>query len=114
VKLLFDQNISFRLISKVTPFFPEAKQIKELRLTDNTDKEIWDFAKSNNYTIVTFDSDFFDLSTFYGFPPKVIWLRTGNMTTDYLSKLLLKKKKQIADFINNDDLVCLQLIFDND
>ena len=114
MKLLFDQNISHRLISKITPLYFQASQTKELGLTDFSDKKIWDFAKSKGYTIVTFDSDFFDLSTVYGFPPKVIWLRTGNMTTNYLAEFLLQRKSRIFDFIENDNSGCLQLILDND
>lgn len=114
MKLLFDQNISNRLISKISNSYPQAKQTKELGLTDFSDKKIWDFAKANGYAIITFDSDFFDLNTYYGFPPKVIWLRTGNMTTIYLAKFLLNKMEHIADFIKDENLGCLQLILDND
>ncbi len=72
MKLLFDQNISFRIINKISKTFPKAKQIKELGLENNTDMQIWTFAKEHNYAIVTFDSDFFDLSNLFGIPPKII------------------------------------------
>ncbi len=114
MKLLFDQNISHRLISKIITSYPQIKQTKELGLTDFSDKKIWDFAKTNGYAIILFDSDFFDLNTYYGFPPKIIWLRTGNMTTNYLAKFLLDKHDQIVDFIEDEHLGCLQLILDND
>lgn len=107
MKLLFDQNISYRPVSRLEPIYPQAKQIIKLDLTDFSDKEIWDFAKANNYVIVTFNSDFFDLSTFYGFPAKVIWLRTGNMTTAYLAQLLSERKNQIAAFVDDENLGCL-------
>ncbi len=114
MKLLFDQNISYRLISKIKSSYPLARQIKELQLTDCSDKQIWDFAKLHGYTIVSFDNDFFDLNTYYGFPPKVIWLSTGNMTTDYSVDFLLDKSKQIAAFIDDEDSGCQQFILDND
>ena len=114
MKLLFDHNISYRLISKIDTTYPQAKQVNELGLTNSSDKEIWDFAKSNDYVIVSFNSDFFDFSTYYGFPPKVIWLRTGNMTTDYSTDFLLGKREQIAAFIHDENLGCLQLILDGD
>ena len=62
MNLLFDQNISFRIISKLEDIFPNAKQVKDVGLADRSDLEIWNFAKNNNYCIVTFDSDFYDLS----------------------------------------------------
>ncbi len=72
MKLLFDQNISFRIISKISHTFPKAKQVRQLEIENYSDIEIWKFAKENEYTIVTFDADFYDLSNFKGFPPKII------------------------------------------
>ncbi len=81
MSLLFDQNISFKIVKKIQGEFPDSKQIKELGLENYSDNEIWKFAKDHNYTIVTFDSDFFEISNLKGHPPKIIWLRTGNTTT---------------------------------
>jgi predicted nuclease of predicted toxin-antitoxin system len=60
---LKSKYIRYRLVKKISSVFPEAKQIKELGLENNTDYHIWKFAKDNNYTIVTFDADFFELSS---------------------------------------------------
>ena len=78
MKLLLDQNISFRVATVISATFEDAKQVKQLELTDFSDFEIWKFALKNDYTIVTFDSDFIELSNLRGFPPKIIWLRFGN------------------------------------
>ena len=78
MKILFDQNISFRLVNLLKTTFEQVDHVKSLGLTDATDLEIWNFAFKNNYTIVTFDSDFIDLATLKGSPPKIIWLRFGN------------------------------------
>ncbi len=40
MKLLFDQNISFRLIKKISKLYPEAKQVRELGLENSTDLEM--------------------------------------------------------------------------
>ena len=58
MKLLFDQNISYRITKTIADQFPNAKQVKELGLENSTNLEIWEYAKSNGFTIVTFDSDF--------------------------------------------------------
>jgi predicted nuclease of predicted toxin-antitoxin system len=73
MKLLFDQNISYRIVSLVSDKFPEAKHVKQVGLEDATDNLIWNFAKENNYSIVTFDSDFYNLSIIRGCPPKIIF-----------------------------------------
>lgn len=72
MKLLFDQNISFKIISKLQNTFPKARQVRELGLENATDYEIWFFAKQNNYAVVTFDADFYDMSNLYGHPPRII------------------------------------------
>ena len=112
MKLLFDQNISFRLIRKISDTFPEAKQIKELGLENLTDRQIWDFAMKNKYAIVTFDADFFDLSNLFGNPPKIIWLRSGNRRTSDLADLFLSNSEIIKEFLTNPsfkELACLEI-----
>lgn len=99
MKLLFDQNISFRILSKISTFFSEAKQVRELGIENFSDVEIWKFAKENDYTIVTFDADFYDLANLKGHPPKIISLRFGNTKTDFLAEVLNSRNSIIKDFI---------------
>ena len=107
MNLLFDQNISFRLIKKIKDVFPDSKQVKELGLENATD--IFIYAKQNNFAIVTFDSDFCDLTTLKGFPPKIIWIRTGNTTTKNLEKIIRKKFEIIKIFLT-EDYGCLEIL----
>jgi predicted nuclease of predicted toxin-antitoxin system len=112
VKLLFDQNISFRIISKISHNFPEARQVLELGIENYSDQEILEFAKENQYTIITFDADFYDLSTLKESPPKLIWLRFGNIKTDFIANKLNSKHLLIKDFINAreyEEIVCLEI-----
>jgi len=109
MKLLFDQNISFRLIKKIIDIYPDAKQVRELGLENATDIEIFEFAKNNEYSIVTFDSDFCDLNILKGFPPKIIWIRTGNTTTENLESIIRQKSELINSFFI-DDFGCLEIV----
>jgi len=109
MKLLFDQNISFRLIKLISDFYPNAKQVRELGLENATDNEIFEYAKKNNYSIVTFDSDFFDLNILKGFPLKIIWIRTGNTTTKNL-EIILKNKYELIKSFMLEDFGCLEII----
>lgn len=112
MKLLFDQNISFRIISKIEINFPEAKQVRQLGIENYSDMEIWRFAKENEFTIVTFDADFFDLSNFKGHPPKIIWLRFGNTKTDFLANIVNSRNSIIKDFISSveySEIACLEI-----
>jgi len=110
MKLLFDQNISFRLIKQLKDIFPEAKQVREFGLENKTDKEIWEYAKDKGLTIVTFDGDFYDFSVVWGHPPKIIWIRTYNQTTKNVEQVLRKQWKTINDFQSDTTLACLEII----
>ena len=113
MKFLFDQNISFRLVKKIQDLFPNSVQVREIKMEDQPDLSVWKFAKENQFTIITFDSDYADLAAFYGAPPKIIWLRTGNMTTDNLEILLRRSSEKIKDFIQNDEnknISCLEIV----
>jgi len=90
--LLFDQNISFRIIKEILPLFPGSKQVREVGLEGKQDREVWGWAKTNGFSLVSFDSDFADLSLLFGFPPKVIWLRFGNSSTSKIAAVLTQKK----------------------
>ena len=112
MKLLFDQNISFRIVKKVENFLPLAMQVRLLGLENSTDYEIWDYAKVNGYTIVTFDTDFYDMSLIKGTPPKVVWLRLGNTSTQNLALILQQNYELIKQFIESSDytdLACLEI-----
>ena len=100
----FDQNISHRLVSCLKDILPESRQIRDLDLENSTERQIWEFAKSNDYIIVTFDGDFYDFSLVWGHPPKIIWLRTLNQTTKKLEKILRKYIEMIKDFENDTKL----------
>ena len=101
MRLLFDQNISHRILDLIVNDFPESAHIKDFGLHDKGDKEIWNYAKENNFTLVTFDSDFNDFSTLFGSPPKIIWLRLRNSSTSNVANVLLNKADAIKSFINS-------------
>ena len=109
MKILLDQNISYRVLKKIEHLFPEAAQVKRLGLINATDKMIWQFAKEQDYAILTHDADFQDLSLLYGYPPKIIWLREGNLTNEMLAQKLLNAYDTIKSFIQEDLGGCLQL-----
>ena len=81
MKLLFDQNLSPQLVSHLTDEFPGSSHVSFLNLDRADDIAIWQFAREHNFVIVTKDADYSDLGTLFGFPPYVVWLRTGNCTT---------------------------------
>jgi len=112
VKLLFDQNISFRIVKKIEHFLPECSQVRLLGLDNCKDSEIWEFARDNAYSIVTFDTDFYDISLIKGTPPKIIWLRIGNTSTQHIVDCLQMNIELIKTFLHHSDysqLACLEI-----
>ena len=110
MKLLFDQNISARIVRLIKDDFPNCSQITLEGLKDSKDLDIWRWAKQNNYCIVTFDADFLDILTLRGFPPKVILVRTGNRRTTVLAEIFTKWKSSIEAFLADDNVGCLEII----
>jgi predicted nuclease of predicted toxin-antitoxin system len=98
MKLLLDENLSPKLAKSISDLFPGSNHVHDCGLGAMDDTVIWDYAKTNGFTIVSKDSDLHDRSLLYGSPPKLIWLRTGNCTTDYLEDLLRQFSEEIAGF----------------
>ena len=109
MKLLFDQNISFKITRFIESTFPGCVHVTQVGFQDESDNRIFEFARSNGYTIVTFDSDFIDLCVVKGAPPKIIWLRTGNQTTKVLERILLVQKETIQQFLAQSDDAILEI-----
>ncbi len=109
MKLLFDQNISFRVLRLLPDGFSDCCHVQSVGLDNSKDVEIWRYAKQNDSVIVTFDADFFDISVLKGFPPKIIWIRTGNLTTSEIAELIILNYVNIVSFMDNPEQGCLEL-----
>ncbi|HEY3762431.1 MAG TPA: DUF5615 family PIN-like protein [Verrucomicrobiae bacterium] len=110
MKLLFDQNLSFKLCDQLADLFPDSTQVRRAGLDAADDRSIWEFAKANGFTIVSQDSDFADMAALYHAPPKVIWLRCGNQTTEYVEKLFRDHAKAIIEFEKDMEVACWELL----
>ena len=83
MKLLFDQNLSFRLCRQLADLYPGSSQTRLLGLAEADDRAIWRYAGSNGFVLVSLDADFAELAGLLGPPPKVIWLRSGNQPANF-------------------------------
>jgi predicted nuclease of predicted toxin-antitoxin system len=88
VRLLFDHNLSPRLVERLADVYEGATHVYLLGLERASDHTVWLYAKEHGFTIVSRDADFSDLSIVLGFPPKVIWIRSGNCSTAQIEQLL--------------------------
>jgi predicted nuclease of predicted toxin-antitoxin system len=109
MKLLFDQNLSFKLCEQLADVFPGSSQVRLLGLAEADDRTIWQFAKANAFTLVSQDADFAELAALLGPPPKVVWLRGGNQPTTAIANLLRGRANLIAAFEHDNTAACLEI-----
>ena len=109
MKLLLDENLSPQLVRRVEDLFPDSLHVRSVGLKQTPDKTVWEFAKSNGFSIVTADADFYDLAVALGPPPKVIWLRGCDYPTTAAEQLIRGQAIRIAEFLNEPERAVLIL-----
>jgi predicted nuclease of predicted toxin-antitoxin system len=111
MKLLIDSNLSWRLVKLLESDFPECLHVNRTGLNQPpTDRQIFDFAKQHSYTIVSCDDDFHHLSLQLGFPPKIILVKTGNLSTMNISRLMQNHKADLIEFLSQIETGILELV----
>ncbi|AFY61324.1 DUF5615 family PIN-like protein [Synechococcus sp. PCC 6312] len=98
MKLLLDENLSDRIVSRIIDLYPDSKHVKTLGLINTDDTVIWNYAKTHGFIIVSKDSDFHQRSLLYGHPPKFIYLRVGNCPTSLIIQTLRDNRDTITQF----------------
>jgi predicted nuclease of predicted toxin-antitoxin system len=88
MKLLFDQNLSHRLVVRLAVEYPGSQHVRDAGLAAAADQVIWLYATQHGYAIVSKDTDFQQRALVLGHPPKVVWLRIGNCSTTAVEALL--------------------------
>jgi predicted nuclease of predicted toxin-antitoxin system len=98
MKLLLDENLSDKIVRRISALYPDSAHVKNLALNNTDDAVIWEYAKRNNFVIVSKDSDFYQRSLLYGHPPKFIYLRIGNSSTSKVAQILRDNFDTICQF----------------
>lgn len=98
MKLLLDENLSFRMLGGLVDLFPDSAHVKDFGLMTVDDHVIWNFAKDNGFAILSKDDDFHQRSFLLGHPPKVIWLRLRNCSVDDATAAVRKHHQAILNF----------------
>jgi predicted nuclease of predicted toxin-antitoxin system len=98
VKLLFDQNLSHRLIVRLAAEYPGSEHVRTVGLSTASDEDVWAHAAVNGLVIVSKDVDFQQRAVLRGPPPKVVWVRLGNCTTEAVAALLRARLPDLLTF----------------
>ena len=87
MRLLFDQNLSPRLVRILADAYPGSSHVRDLGLHSADDESIWEWARHEGFVIVSKDEDFHQRSFLLNHPPKVIWLGVGTNLFAALARL---------------------------
>lgn len=88
MKLLFDENLSHKLMLALADLYPGSLSMRSLGMMSAADDVIWRYARHHGMVIVTKDRDFSRRSLLLGHPPKVILIRLGNCSAEAVEALL--------------------------
>ncbi len=109
MSLLFDENLSPRLIRRLEGAYPQSDHVELVGLKGQSDRELWEHAARHGGTLVSKDNDFRQLSFLRGHPPKVIWLSVGNAGTDAIAQLLAASRERVQAFLSDPEASLLVL-----
>ena len=99
--LLIDENLPASLARLLPVECSHATDIAP----QPSDNKLWILARENDWTILTRDTDFFDRIMLDGSPPKVIWVRLGNIRKADLESLMVRLWPSISSLLADADLV---------
>ena len=103
MRLLFDENLSPKLVGLVQDEYPGSTHVRDVGLRGAPDRRIWEHARNNGFAIVSKDGDFRQRSLLEGAPPKVIWLQVGNAGTAPIAELLREQAPQLRRFDGEEE-----------
>lgn len=109
MKLLFDENLSHKLVWLLADLFPDSEHVRDVGLKSADDPDVWEHAKRNGLMIVSKDSDMHQRSFVFGYPPKVVWVRLGNCSTSDVERLIRKHFASIKVFYEDNNASFLTL-----
>jgi predicted nuclease of predicted toxin-antitoxin system len=108
MRLLFDQNLLPKLVSRLADLFPESSHVQSEGLDCANDDQVWEHARLNGLAIVTKDADYNNLSVVRGSPPKVMLL-LGNCTTAQVEMAFRARYADIEAFEKDPSVGTLAL-----
>jgi predicted nuclease of predicted toxin-antitoxin system len=110
MKLLFDQHLSRWLVDRLADEYSLSSHVALIGIQRDPDEVVWNYAKFHDFVVVTKDSDLAELGYVHGFPPKVIWLRIGNCTTDEVEAAIRASRDAIVAFGLDPDASVLEIL----
>lgn len=105
--LLFDENLSHRLVQRLQAEYPGSLHVEDLGLRGAPDGHLWNEAAQRGLIVLSKDDDFRQRALAYGPPPKVVWLPIGNLATSGIVKLMQRHVLAIRAFAEDPETALL-------
>jgi len=96
-------------VRRLAELYPGSVHVRQLNLQAADDEAVWRHAADGGFAIVTKDDDFRQRGFVRGAPPKVIWVRLGNCTTDEVEAVLRARHGDILAFAGDRSAALLVL-----
>lgn len=110
MKRLLDENLSRRLVPKLLDVFPGTIHVADVDMLRTPDPDSWQYAKENDFTIITKDDDFLALAHRFGPPPKLIMVEMGNCLNALLAERLRESAPRLNEFVTHTRAGIIKLI----
>lgn len=108
-RLLFDEQLSEALCDMLSDVFPGALHVRTLGHQGASDELVWALALRHGCIVVSKDEDFHRLALLRGTPPKFVWIRLGNCTTEQIAQLIQRQRDDIVRFDAQHEASVLEL-----
>ncbi len=109
MKLLFDEHLSHKLVTRLADIVPDSKHVKDFDLQGEDDFRIWECAKKHRFVIVTKDADFIDITNIKGYPPYLIWIRSGNVRVADIERVIRENAIRILNSFESQIVGIIQI-----
>lgn len=108
MRLLIDMNLSPRLAEALQSAGHEATHWSDVGDPTADDREILDWAKGNDLTLITHDLDFGAiLAATKANSPSVLQVRTQNVSPDHIAPLLISALDRYREHLESGALISL-------
>ena len=109
MRLLFDQNLSSRLLTILADLYSGSTHVRNEGLETADDDTVWEYAARHGFAIVSKDADFHQRSFLLGAPPKVIWIQRRNCVTAEIVAILREHHADMLAFAEDETAAFLAL-----
>jgi len=100
-KILVDENLPRTLLPALGAGAQHATDLGPRQ----SDEQLWLYARERGFVLLTKDTDFFDKLMLSGAPPKIVWVRTGNLRRVALEERITREWNSILTLLETSDLV---------